>query len=68
MTVHHYSIVKTVSCVIDDIITWQKRSLGQVWGGGGLGDNFMVTRWEMGISTVSNQEKNTKKTKVNSVL
>ena len=36
MTVHHYRAVElaTFSYIIDDIISWQKRSLGKFGAGG----------------------------------
>lgn len=64
MTGHHCRAVQlaTSSYFVVDI-SLQKRSLGQDWGGGSLDDRFIATRWELGISVVSNQAKK----KVNSV-
>lgn len=59
MTAHHYRAVKlaTFSYIVDDIISWHKGSLGLIWGGGSLDDNFMMTKWELGISELAIKEK-----------
>lgn len=45
-TVHHYRAVKlaTISHVVDDIVSWQKGSLGKIWGGG----VWMTILWRLG--------------------
>lgn len=56
MTVHHYRAVKpaTFSYTVDILAENECRvKLG--WGS--LDDNFMVIRWELGISAVHNQAK-----------